>query len=416
MFRVVQRIVRSDCSVTDGMRAIVAECERRRPDPDWQRFLALDFDADLARLRAWLQRASERPPAPELTGFWFGLTMPVGPAGEMLGDLELHADIYDPDGDWAGGHDWAPSVPDAGSAILADIYRIARRPDRPDPLAYDATDPLALGYAGLATRVLLGEPWAQRLLGDARGRVAVIGWSCGGDDLVVGTLRRDGFTPGPAPRSLLPKPPPKPNLSRDLRLGVRWFEMKAPVQPEQIGDTLFLGAKVVDRQRRPVDVRSFARGRRVSVEGLRFLKRTEGVPADLLFTYPDSVPVVRSAAADLLESVAADDLQRIPARIRGIDESFDVLNILTVRSCFDEKASRFSVHDGPEVAAHLRGKIAYFRELVLDETRIEGAEVFRMPERLQSIFVSAAVAEALAANDVSGVEFWPIASCKPPVP
>jgi len=406
MYGVAKRIVRSDLGVADGMRAMVAECERRLPDPDWKRFLALDFEADVARLRAWLRHAADSPPPPELTGLWFGFTMPMGPAGEVLCDLELHADIYDPDDDWAGGHGWEPARPDAESVALAGIYLIAGRPDREQPLGNYAEYPLCFAYAGLAIRQLLGEPWADGLLGSAKGRVAVLGWDCGGDEIVVGTLRREGFLPGPVPRSLLPKPPPKPNLSRDLGKGVRWFEMKPPA----LADTLVLLAKAVDRRRRPVNLATFVRGHRVSgapAQGVRFVKRSDGAVSDLLFAHPDPVPVARSSAADLLESLAPDDVQRIPARIRGIDESFDVLNVVTVRSCVDESRSRFTRY-GDDVAPHLRGKIVYFRELVLDEQRIDGADVFRIPQRLQSIFVSAAVAEALKANDVAGVEFWPI--------
>ena len=57
----------------------------------------------------------------------------------------------------------------------------------------------------------------------------------------------------------------------------------------------------------------------------------------------------------------------------------------------------------------LRGRIMSLTKLVLDTSHIAHAGVFRIPERATSIFVSDAVAQALAANEITGVRFLPVA-------
>ena len=194
-FDLVQRVVHSNCSVEAGMRTLITECEHRAADPDWERFLAIDYPSDVERVGRWLARAFKSPPSPELTGLWFGLFNPVENDGDASCDLRVHADVYDPDDEWAIYGRWQPDDEGARSSALRDIYRIAYRSDRPDHLGNDAEYPLCLGYAGLAIRTILSGPGANDLFSGADARVAVVGWD-DGDSILIGTLSRTGFAIG----------------------------------------------------------------------------------------------------------------------------------------------------------------------------------------------------------------------------
>ena len=73
----IETVVKSDCTVTAGMSAIVAECARHRPHEDWDRFGTLDIASDLEHLRTWLTTAFSTPPAGPISGLWFELCNPV---------------------------------------------------------------------------------------------------------------------------------------------------------------------------------------------------------------------------------------------------------------------------------------------------------------------------------------------------
>jgi hypothetical protein len=163
--------------VADGMKQVIALCERAQPHPDWGKLRKLDVDADLCHLEQWLQGVLEREsPAPSITGLWFGVFNPIK-EGQATADLYVAGNPYDPNNsDWVCNPKWWPDGRYAESKVMDRIYRVAHDPSE-DHLGNDAEYPLCLAYGilavtGLARRVeppvLLGKAHERALTGRLR--------------------------------------------------------------------------------------------------------------------------------------------------------------------------------------------------------------------------------------------------------
>ncbi|HJZ88792.1 MAG TPA: hypothetical protein VKN99_26655 [Polyangia bacterium] len=226
MFDYVDQVIRSRGTVASGMKKIIGRCRRSAPDPDWKRFLEIDFASDVERLREWLTRVFASPPPADQTGLWFGLCTPVLEGGSVC-DLRVHAAVYDSENaEWPCWLNWEPSEPYARSQALASIYRIAYRSERADYLGNNAEYPLCLGYAGLALRSVLSGVDPPRVVAGANQRVALLGWDGGGDQLYIGAVRKDGFRVAKTAHALEPlraKPmiPTRPERAQRKKSGRR---------------------------------------------------------------------------------------------------------------------------------------------------------------------------------------------------
>jgi hypothetical protein len=190
-------------SVADSMATLIDQCEAARPHPDWTKLRALPY-GDLSHLLEWVQTPfREEPPEAPLQGLWFGLCNPC-PDGHtpvadiyVCGSKRFDADPFD--NSWAVGPDWWPDARNAGSAALADIYRIAHRQgagiaEQKAGLRNDAEYPLVLGYGAFAVRELLGLVDPALLLGSSESLGTAVGFDSG-DFVLVGRLVRDGLAP-----------------------------------------------------------------------------------------------------------------------------------------------------------------------------------------------------------------------------
>ncbi len=198
----IERVVKSNCTVADGMRAVVERCARDHPHPDWERFARLDLATDLDHLREWLLDAFSTPPDEEDDGIWFGLFNPVYD-GETAADMRVSASPYDPEsaGDWASEVGWRPSNECARSRVLKTIVDIAYggeglgfddEAEGGDLLGNDAEYPLCLAYATLAVRHLATELHPLLFLGNAHRRLLFVGFDSG-DYICIGALTDAGL-------------------------------------------------------------------------------------------------------------------------------------------------------------------------------------------------------------------------------
>lgn len=190
LFDEIERAVKSDVPVADGLLRIIQFCEAARPHPDWRALRSLDVAGDLQHLQRWLEAILRtQPPPAQVTGLWFGLFNPVV-RGLVTADVHLIGAPYDADDpDWLFRKRWGEDTPDASSGVLNAIYRVAY--DGSDGLGNDAEYPLCLTYAALAIRHLAGL-MGPTLLGDASQRVLHVGFDSG-DFLCIGAVRRTGL-------------------------------------------------------------------------------------------------------------------------------------------------------------------------------------------------------------------------------
>lgn len=188
--------------VAESMARLIDECEAAHPHADWPRFRELDY-ADLTNVVEWIEAPFEfEPPECRLRGLWFGLHNPYSDDGTPVIDLRVSGSArYDPADvnlGWAVRPEWEPEYAGAGSAVLAEIYRIAYRPkasaeERKGRLSDDAEYPLCLGYGAFAVRDALGQVDAALLLGHADSLGVAVGFDSG-DFVRLGEFGPDGLS------------------------------------------------------------------------------------------------------------------------------------------------------------------------------------------------------------------------------
>jgi len=187
----IEGVIRSGCSLADGMRRVVAHCARTRPHPGWERFNALPVDRDLLRMQRWLEESlALRPPPGHIDGLRFGLVH-LERRGALTMDMYLSGTRRDPhDAGWPlGPASWDPGDASAASEVLDLISRRSLG-------VADAEHVLCLAYGALAVRSL-ATAIDGRLVRGGRGEwVLAVGYE--GDGVVLGTVGRDGFRLAPS--------------------------------------------------------------------------------------------------------------------------------------------------------------------------------------------------------------------------
>ena len=189
--------------VAAGVRSIVDLCARHSPHPDWPAIRAIDWGADVPRLRSWFHETliHEAPPEP-LAGIYFACCQPVLQSGGATADLELvgtrEFDANDVNQEWIFTRHYFPKAY-AESAALDQLYGLCYRThDWRHPvlgaLANDAEWPVGLAFGVLAARASI-EKLTVRDLPAKSDRVGVAaGWD-EGDLLVIGEVTPRGFAP-----------------------------------------------------------------------------------------------------------------------------------------------------------------------------------------------------------------------------
>lgn len=190
LFSEIESVVKSNLSVTEGLRRVILFCERERPHPDWAALRSLDVEGDLPRLREWLRSIMRTtPPSAAVTGLWFGLFNPIIKGRDSADVHVIGAPYSAEDPDWIFADRWGEETPHAGSSVLDAIHQIAYGHE--EGLKIDAEYPLCLAYANLAIRQL-AQAMGPELLRDADQRVLHVGFNSG-DFICIGAIREEGL-------------------------------------------------------------------------------------------------------------------------------------------------------------------------------------------------------------------------------
>jgi hypothetical protein len=189
-------------SVTDSMSTLIDRCEAANPHPDWAALRALPY-GDTQQLLEWLVRPfRDEPSETLLEGLWFWLFNPIRD-GHAVADIYVSgSERFEPDpndNSWAVGPKWWPESRYAYSALMAEVYRIAYRPDEPTAyedewLGNDAEYPLVMGYGAFAVRELLEQIEPSLVLGRSDSLGIAVGFDSG-DFVLVGRLTHGGLAP-----------------------------------------------------------------------------------------------------------------------------------------------------------------------------------------------------------------------------
>ncbi len=116
--------------------------------------------------------------------------------------------------------------------------------------------------------------------------------------------------------------------------------------------------------------------------------------------------VVSRRLAELWQSIAGDDIQRIPAVVEGDLGEWEVINIVSCVDCIDHQRSKITYYPArhPEKPGKPRGVL----KLVLDRNRIGDHHIFHPKDWEVVTIVSDTVKKAMEDMGATGVDFWPV--------
>ena len=161
-----------------------------------------------------------------------------------------------------------------------------------------------------------------------------------------------------------------------------------------------------DEQGKEFDSWQFKHGQRIELPCLpRFTLSHVGSAVDFSHTGL-GVPVVHARVAAILERLAIQDVQLLPARVEGQTESWFILNILRIIRCIDDarcgEVGYWKPEDGqPEKA----GQYSYVHGLRVDPTKVGDARIFRTWGWRVAIIVSDTLKQALEQDGITGMKY-----------
>jgi hypothetical protein len=119
-------------------------------------------------------------------------------------------------------------------------------------------------------------------------------------------------------------------------------------------------------------------------EPLAVTVKYDGKPLDFSFTLAQ-VPIVNLRVASILNELAGNDIQLIPAQVRGHSGQYAVLNVLRSEDCINEDLSADSW---------------------IDVARAKEAKILRPHGMHVVLLVEQEVRDALVQAKFTGIEFW----------
>jgi hypothetical protein len=192
---------------------LIQGCAAAQPHRGWAALRALDYGAELPRLRAWFdQMLTQAAPGFPVRGLYFELCHPVLAKTQASGapwtaqattDLSLTFygayDRTDPKGEWLSS-DLSLPAGYAGSQVLRALYDIAygvpatEGEDDTHP-GNGAEWPVGLAYGAITVRSIVESRALATLSPDLAPVGIALGWS-GGDVQFLGEVTSTGFVPG----------------------------------------------------------------------------------------------------------------------------------------------------------------------------------------------------------------------------
>ena len=118
-----------------------------------------------------------------------------------------------------------------------------------------------------------------------------------------------------------------------------------------------------------------------------------------------ATPVARKGLAHALAAVSHDDLQLLPVNI-GTDKSFEIINVVRVISCLDEKRSEFVKWSKADHRSDLAGQYRMVTDLKVDPAQIpRNVNICRITGWLIAIVVSDTAKAAMENAGCVGAKF-----------
>ncbi|WP_046269472.1 imm11 family protein [Pseudomonas syringae] len=139
--------------------------------------------------------------------------------------------------------------------------------------------------------------------------------------------------------------------------------------------------------------------------------QSDGVALDFSLAGYASVPIVSDKIKKSLVGISDFDepfrnVVLEPAKIAGHQDGFYVMIVETQLDCVDETRSIFEKYESDDpVRPDRAGEYRVFLNLVIDSTKIEGENIFRVKEHLGALIVSEEVKHRMEQAGVIGAIF-----------
>jgi hypothetical protein len=190
LLKVILGAVDSRAAIPARMGAVIDECERQYPHPDWRQLREVDFLADQAYLEQWLSEALPGVSGHGVRGLWFGIaTYQCEDETETIDLYARSTRSFDSDQEslrWIRDSAQDDSMLD--STVLDEIHDVAYAHD--GGLANDAEYPLALAYGAIVAIEAVRQLQRLNRLQELEGAVASFDE---GDGITLGRLHDGRF-------------------------------------------------------------------------------------------------------------------------------------------------------------------------------------------------------------------------------
>lgn len=135
--------------------------------------------------------------------------------------------------------------------------------------------------------------------------------------------------------------------------------------------------------------------------------RNEGRPVSFSLGGLGDYFVKRSLIDRLLAALPVGVVQAIPVEIDGVDEPYEILNVLDVVDCVDEEKSEFSMCPRWTAEDGRPDKVEDYRidNLRIDPIRANGHELFRTKGWSVGLVCSERIRDLLISHGVTGIQF-----------
>jgi hypothetical protein len=177
----------------------------------------------------------------------------------------------------------------------------------------------------------------------------------------------------------------------DMSASPRWF-LQGPTTPS--GDA--------------VDPRLFTYGRPLPDPGPLYVELRRGGPA-LDFTLADfDMPIVSRELGVAIEAVAPGAVQRFPVTISGTAEPYEILNVVDVVHCLDERRSTVQYWQPSDGRPEKVGEYRMVVKETIDPLRAAGKHIFRLGGWTITLVADDTLRAILWPREFTGLEFQPL--------
>ncbi len=143
------------------------------------------------------------------------------------------------------------------------------------------------------------------------------------------------------------------------------------------------------------------------------LKKDDGDPDDVLVNHL-MIPIFSPRLKKNIEKITMKEIEFLPLKIikpsGSIINSFYIANIVNVIEAVDKKKSEFDIFPNDFPNPNMRGKISFFKKLILNKKAIKNNNIFRLAEYKEKIIVSGKVKEVFVKNNYTGYKFSEVES------